>query len=384
MYLPKEGELPQGVGMGVLVDNTHIVTCAHVVCAAKGQDFGADIPLKTAVNVTFPFVDDKRLFSTRLVDFHKHSEFGDELNDIAVLKLRYKKPPNAKPIPLLPKEDLFGKPFMSYGYPEIFGNQGVWAHGTMVAKANNNRLQIEQLTIEGTPIEAGFSGTAAWCDEDNCVVGIVSEFVRIKSNEEASGVSYVIPTEVLTKSCGELKQAVDTWVWDQAAEKFQELRSFKDVERCCKEGLAVGPENLSLLEKQALCLERKINDGQYELAEDGLNCVNEMLKQDRRNAFALGEKGFYLSALGVSEALQASEEEIKKHNEEAKRHQREAKRYFRSAINYFNRSLKSDSKYTVAYSNLGQTRILLEQYDKAIEPLDKALVIDPQNSDAWH
>jgi hypothetical protein len=84
--------LPDYVGAGVIVDNRTIITCAHVVADALGQNQGAkgNVPIGSVVPVKRIFVDgyDTAIASrnARLIIYNERMH-GNELADIAVLQL---------------------------------------------------------------------------------------------------------------------------------------------------------------------------------------------------------------------------------------------------------------------------------------------------------
>ena len=179
----------RAIGLGFLVDDTHIVTCAHVVKDVLNLDDYPDECPSGTVTVDFPYANATERTAHVLIWRPRTPDEG-RVNDIAVLVLDNRKPKAALPAPLLRpqlrSEELFGHTFLAFGYPAHF-SEGIWSHGKMVWPLPNGLLQIENLPSSRIPIERGFSGTPVWDNELNGIVGmVVAASLRKKTHRRAS------------------------------------------------------------------------------------------------------------------------------------------------------------------------------------------------------
>jgi tetratricopeptide (TPR) repeat protein len=180
-----------GVGLGFLIDDAHIATCAHVIAEDSScEDVCGEQPAR--VDLDFPFL--ALNFTAHVICWHPYvkDELVGERGDIAILKLDGEKPPAARAPRLISAENLSGQSFAAFGYPAEFGGKfgvGVWAHGSISEPVPNKRFQIDDhmTTQEDIRVQAGFSGTPIWHAQWQGVVGIVAQAA------EAEGVAYAIP-----------------------------------------------------------------------------------------------------------------------------------------------------------------------------------------------
>ena len=133
------------VGAGFLVSEGQVLTCAHVVAAALGDDAiqaHAEIPQGT-VNLNFHFLRGQPLRTASVV--HWQPRVGPGTNpsgDIAVLQLTEDQPDEAQSIRLTATNKLFGHKFRAHGFPRDT-NSGVWAYGVVRDPLGNGWLQVE-------------------------------------------------------------------------------------------------------------------------------------------------------------------------------------------------------------------------------------------------
>lgn len=182
----------QVAGSGVLVDERHIVTCAHVVRQQAGQSpdvAGTGEPPAAEIAVEFPFVDGLLSRSARVVGWHPLA--NDLSGDAALLRLA--EPVTVTPAPLACPSSLQGHRFSVHGFP----------HGNRAARQANGRLggasgpagewvQVESRASGGWPVEHGFSGAPVFDHDASAVVGIVALRDRHRSG-------HVLPVSYLRR-----------------------------------------------------------------------------------------------------------------------------------------------------------------------------------------
>lgn len=212
--------IPDG-GLGFLVDEKHVITCAHVVNAALGMADSSQEKPSSTIHLSFPFIDRLARISAHVACWYPRN-FQDaaitstdeyKIDDIAVLNLDNAKPTNAHPIAMIRSQDLSGE-FDAFGYPERHTSDGVWADGTTRGnRLPNGRLQIKQLTVEGILVQSGFSGTPVWSPNHRGIIGMIVEVVDAVQGTQAkmgAGLSFVIPIDVLINAWPPLNELVRT------------------------------------------------------------------------------------------------------------------------------------------------------------------------------
>lgn len=181
------------VGLGFLITENRIMTCAHVVADAVGiERDDPNLPSQT-ISVDFPLVDDNKKCTASVIVWLPSQ---DGMDDIAVLELNETAPTSTTPAHLVSVDKLWGVEFGAYGFPQ-YNPKGVWASGKVRGKIEGNRIQIED--IEGTSyfIEPGFSGSPVYCD-DPAINGVIGMVVSAETDVSIKA-GFMIPSEVLLK-----------------------------------------------------------------------------------------------------------------------------------------------------------------------------------------
>lgn len=197
------------VGVGVLVSDKHVLTCAHVVADAlpprsRTQQDQPNEP----IYLDFPFVAPGQLLSAKVVfwrpilpDLSVLPETGE---DIAGLELDELPPLLTHPILLYKSaqaSELEDHQFDVFGIPA--GNpQGSWADGFILKRLANGWVQIEDKEQGGFQIEPGFSGSPIWDRQLKAVVGIT---VATDPKRPQAKVGFMIPNGILLKAWSELE-----------------------------------------------------------------------------------------------------------------------------------------------------------------------------------
>jgi hypothetical protein len=183
----QQGFRPLVYGMGILVKVREVVTCAHVIDAALGEDWlqGSDPGI---VNVCFPFTE-RYICIKGTVDrrrwFAPGRTSSGEPSDIAVIELETEVPASVEPALL--SDPVVGATVKAYGFrgKEIDGvwkshPDGQWAEGKIAGPQPGGRVQFEGFRPTGARIERGFSGGGAYDAEQDAVVGMIVESDREK------------------------------------------------------------------------------------------------------------------------------------------------------------------------------------------------------------
>jgi tetratricopeptide (TPR) repeat protein len=185
------------VGVGFLVGERQVVTCAHVVARALGLPDDAQEPEGARVELDFPLLasDSNRHFAS-VVAWSAAQDGGG--GDIAGLLLDYDPPPDTAPATLVTRDDLWGRRFRTFGFPGK-GTGGDWATGVLRDTQAEGWLQIEDDKLTGRRVQPGYSGAPVWLEDDlHRVVGMVVAADRGSSDR----VAYAIPASLLAEVFG--------------------------------------------------------------------------------------------------------------------------------------------------------------------------------------
>lgn len=189
-------------GGGVLVDDRHVITCAHVVSAATnnggpGARVAVDFP---------PFGAAGEVSCDAVVQEEGWRPIAtDGRGDVAVLELLCAAPVSSGPPPLRRPPDLRGDTFRAYGFPAGH-DDGVEAHGEIRGPSGPGWewIQIEGTSTIGYEITEGFSGAPVWGEQAEAVVGIV---VGTDRQRDVRG-AFMIPVAILASVWPPLEEAI--------------------------------------------------------------------------------------------------------------------------------------------------------------------------------
>ncbi len=196
----KDGE---HVGMAILLDRSHVLTCAHVVNQALGRDnhFDERRPTKDdALNVLvhFPSLQDR---SGNVVHWGLGSDGQDV--DLAVVELDA---PCSAPAATFSEADCAGRSWTVYGQ---HANEKS-AHWTREDGANvshevrDQRVELHGVIGAGRWIEKGDSGAAVWCGSVGAAIGIVTTKHR---ESAANRISQMLPAAVLNRFLAKFRES---------------------------------------------------------------------------------------------------------------------------------------------------------------------------------
>ncbi len=162
-------------GAGVLIDERHVVTCAHVVAQQLDQSADTACTVLAApegeVPVELPFADNVVVRRAAVVGWQPIKPDGS--GDAAVLRLD--EPVTLTPAPLACPPSLSGHRFSVHGFPrgEPPARQATGVLGGASGPAGE-WIQIESVRSTGWPVEHGFSGAPIFDHDAEAVVGIVA------------------------------------------------------------------------------------------------------------------------------------------------------------------------------------------------------------------
>lgn len=196
-YVQILGAQGRHVGGGVLVDERHVVTCAHVVTLAfpgVSKD-RADPPVEVVLVATPNVRNAGRMEATVLV-WGPGVADGEE-GDVAVLRLKVAAPSSMRPRPFALVESKHLHEFAIWGITKAHP-KGIDVTGTIRMGRVGGRVRLEGAAQHSWPDTiSGFSGTAVWDRNDRGIVGLLVSQVQPKQ-------AYLIPTKVVKKLWADL------------------------------------------------------------------------------------------------------------------------------------------------------------------------------------
>ncbi|MBL7501935.1 trypsin-like peptidase domain-containing protein [Frankia sp. CNm7] len=161
-------------GVGVLVGERYVVTCAHVVNTALGLRDKRDQASKLTrkVLVDFPLLDGLGVYEAEVVRWEPPPRTGVAPGDLAGLEIRGKRLPAAAVATLVPGGEVPGTKVAMFGYPgEPPRPGGGWSDGTVKGRVENGLLQLDRHPNAALAPQPGYSGGPVF-DEAHRVVGL--------------------------------------------------------------------------------------------------------------------------------------------------------------------------------------------------------------------
>ena len=191
------------MGGGVLVDERHVVTCAHVVREALGVDDPAVQAPAEVVRVDFVRSESAPVEAT-VEAWADVAEDGRA--DVAVLALSEPAPAGSQPAPVRRSEGVLGHDFDVLGFPRGY-DEGLSASGTIRRPAGGGGDWVELSVRTGTLVARGFSGSPVFDEELGAVVGIIVGADKDRENRAA----WMIPVSRLSRYWPALDDVVRHW-----------------------------------------------------------------------------------------------------------------------------------------------------------------------------
>ena len=181
------------IGAGLLVDEQHVITCAHVLLGALADR------VEELIEIGFPFVPGQPERLARAINIWPIDPKG--AGDVAVLELVDQVAPTAITAPLRRPPRLAQRRVSVYGFPggEPAARE---CHGFLgrASGAAGEWVQFDTDTA-GWTIEPGFSGGPVWDEQAQAVVGIVSMYDRHRTG-------HVLPVSYLAGLWPELGEQI--------------------------------------------------------------------------------------------------------------------------------------------------------------------------------
>lgn len=218
------------VGAGFLIDQHHILTCAHVVNASLNRPPLSSQRPGTEDIINLDFRVPRGWFPAQavLAEGGWHPLDGHR-GDVAVLIVVSETPPSSTPAILSPLMTLRDTvPFDTEGFPAGH-DDGIGAHGSILRRLSVGVewVQLEADGYRGRRLTKGFSGAPIFDRERRVVVGMVT---AEDSKEPAAGISAMIPVDLLVTYWPSLADLLPTCkmedqnFWDAAARGVESSR----------------------------------------------------------------------------------------------------------------------------------------------------------------
>ena len=200
------------VGVGFLIDDVHVLTCARVVVAAL--HIGADNVYRKPndfLELDFPNAREHQAGGTlsrraTVVAGGWFPKSDDGTGDIAILSLDVPVNPLAiTPAPLRRAGEFVGRPFSVRGCPT--DSESILATGTLGHRAGPDRqwVEIEDMKLGSPAGSQSFSGSPVLATDLEAVVGIMVAEWQTPLDEKAG---HVIPLEVIVRYWPPLDRAI--------------------------------------------------------------------------------------------------------------------------------------------------------------------------------
>jgi WD40 repeat protein len=194
------------VGTGFLVDESHLVTCAHVVNAALGRDDRRqdDPGLDVRVPVDFPILGDaegapvRHCRVVRWLPPPLSGAAGDDIAGLAVVGEDLPVPAGPARLPEDPRL-LPGSEVQVFGHPTTPPRRsGSWAVARVLGRVGDGMLQVDSSPSSAVRLQPGYSGSPlvrAGSDGDS-VVGMLS----VASTRDEHRDAYGVPIDRLVRA----------------------------------------------------------------------------------------------------------------------------------------------------------------------------------------
>ena len=183
------GKGPNHAGMAIVIDPTHLITCAHVVNAALGRPERSEDQPDGTVQVVFPMQGNPTASSAVVEKWRPPGETPQD--DIAVLKLDGEAPEEVGAAMLA---DVTGMPtdgdelsILGLAAKQRLGNH---VDARFKGPTSAAWVQLDGVGSREEFIVGGFSGGAVWDRQHSAMLGMVVA----RKVSEVQEVAYMIPT----------------------------------------------------------------------------------------------------------------------------------------------------------------------------------------------
>jgi len=168
-----DGEI---AGIGALVGERRIVTCAHVVNAALGRAALAQEPPDDVVTLDFPLAaPDSGPLTATVVAWVPPPRPGAAGDDVAGLLLMDEQPTGTVPAKLGVEPARAGQELLIFGYPDEHPRpDGVFMPTTVRGRVGGGKLELDPDPEAAHRIQPGFSGSPVFDASIGRVVGMLA------------------------------------------------------------------------------------------------------------------------------------------------------------------------------------------------------------------
>ena len=210
------------VGHGVLVDDEHIATCAHVVNAALGRDLiSSSSAVGEVIRLEFPLIAQLTPAPperhARVDSWAPPGTSFDGVDVAGLTLVSEPRPTGATPIPLATEHRLTGDVLL---YGTVAGRPGGWVSAHLRPLVSPHRQQIDQSTSGDFTARPGFSGTPVVDTRTGHVLGLL---VATAVGHDSSDI-YAIPLPSIVSSWPEVFAPVPP-------SPYKGLRAFESTDR---------------------------------------------------------------------------------------------------------------------------------------------------------
>jgi hypothetical protein len=186
--------LGEVAGVGFLVADRYVLTCAHVVQACLNPQPGDDVDCTgETITLTLPFATGNQQYQTQVVFYALGT--GVANTDVAILYMATDV--SIFPLPRATLSDSNFIDFKTFGFPskdgELGQNRSVLSRGGVVG----GWVQIDCPNSTGGEIEKGFSGAPVWCPTRKAVVGMV---VARDPHRPGEKIAFMVPMKALDRA----------------------------------------------------------------------------------------------------------------------------------------------------------------------------------------
>ncbi|WP_030543301.1 trypsin-like peptidase domain-containing protein [Streptomyces albus] len=213
-----KGPNGEPVGAGFLLAPDVVLTCAHVVAYASGEEDGtAEVAPGTRVTLDMPLDADLSGRSWTAEVEHCVEERGDSTGDVAVLRVRGAVP-GGRPLALAEPATAWDKRVGIVGFtgPRPGGS---WYWGVLGGPTEEGWRQLSRTDETRPHIEEGFSGSPVWDSRGRTVVGLVAQSQRGSGETQQT---FVIRASTVLRLIPELERIVEP------PSPFRSLQTFRE------------------------------------------------------------------------------------------------------------------------------------------------------------
>nr|WSW49400.1 trypsin-like peptidase domain-containing protein [Streptomyces sp. NBC_01001] len=215
-----KGQNGEPVGAGFLLAPDVVLTCAHVLAYASGEEHGtAKVAAGTPVTLDMPLDADLAGRSWTAEVEHFVEEKDDGTGDVAVLRVRGAIP-GGRPLALAEPATAWDKRVGIVGFT---GRRpgGSWYWGVLGGPTEEGWRQLSRTGKTRPYIEEGFSGSPVWDSHGRAVVGLVA--VTQRGPNEAQQ-TFVIRASTVLRLIPDLEKIVEP------PSPFRSLKTFQECD----------------------------------------------------------------------------------------------------------------------------------------------------------